>query len=71
VYESCSYTGCEISPGLAQLQSQRVAISGGHGRQYSVEVRDGAIAASWGPPICAHCFILGMEVLDNCAHDKY
>ena len=67
VYGSCSYTSCEISRPLAQRQSERVA---GHGRQYRVEVRDGADEASWGTPRDPHCFILGMELLDNCAHDK-
>jgi len=70
VYKSCTYVGCEISPRLAQQQSERVATSGGHGGQYRVEVRDGADVAAWGTPKGAHCFILGMELLDNCAHDR-
>ena len=67
VYDSCSYTSCEISRPLAQRQRVRVA---GHGRQYRVEVRDGADVASWGAPQDSHCFVLGTELLDNCAHDK-
>lgn len=70
-YKTCSYTSCEISPVLARQQRERVASQGGHASQFKVENRDAADCESWGSSKLDPCFILGMEVLDNCAHDKY
>lgn len=70
MYESCTYTSCEISPALSELQARRVAREAGHGHCFKTEVRDAADLDGWGAPDSEHCYILGMEVLDNCAHDK-
>lgn len=69
-YESCQYISCEISPVLAQHQRERVANRAGHESCYRVELRDAAERESWEKSNLEPCFILGMEVLDNCAHDK-
>ena len=71
IYRTCSYTSCEISPVLARQQEERLVSQGGHASRFKVEVRDAAEGESWGSSNFDPCFILGMEVLDNCAHDKY
>ena len=70
MYQSCSYTSCEISPALAEVQRRRVVDAAGHSRRFTVEVRDAAAPAGWGEPRGEHCFLLAMEVLDNCPHDR-
>ena len=70
VYQACKYTSCEISPVLAKRQWERLVKTNCHGRRFDVEVRDAADRGSWGAPDPEPCFVLGMELLDNCAHDK-
>ena len=70
MYNSCNYTSCEISPVFAEQQHQRIAENHGHEKQFSIQIRDAADRTTWGKCSVQHCFFLGMEVLDNCAHDK-
>ncbi|CAL5218657.1 g361 [Coccomyxa viridis] len=68
-YAECSYTSVEISPQLAQVQQHTVADIASHASCYEVECRDAGDPAGWSstPDLT---FILMMEVLDNCPHDR-
>ena len=60
----------EISPQLAALQHERLALQRDHGERFTVEKRDAADLSSWGKPRAEHTFVLMAEVLDNLPHDR-
>ncbi|CAL8470142.1 g9684 [Coccomyxa elongata] len=71
VYREVDYRMVEISPVLAQLQERTVADVGGHSDHFQVECRDAADLRGWdGSKGDDPCFLLLMEVMDNCPHDR-
>jgi hypothetical protein len=46
-YQRCQYRCIEISPALAALQRQKVAVEGGHAGVFNVRRHDAADAAAW------------------------
>ncbi|EIE25916.1 DUF185-domain-containing protein [Coccomyxa subellipsoidea C-169] len=71
VYRDVQYCSVEISPHLAQLQNRTVADAAGHSSHYQVECRDATDLLGWDSSQSEEpCFLLLMEVLDNCPHDR-
>ncbi|BDA44160.1 hypothetical protein COCOBI_05-3440 [Coccomyxa sp. Obi] len=71
VYREVDYRMVEISPILAKLQERTVAHVGGHSDHFQVECRDAADLHGWESSKGDDpCFLLLLEVLDNCPHDR-
>lgn len=69
VYKDCSYSIWEISQPLSQTQTTRLDAAGHSGR-FEVSTLDATARHRHSRALAGHRFVLGMEILDNCAHDK-
>ncbi|KAI9028240.1 S-adenosyl-L-methionine-dependent methyltransferase [Phycomyces nitens] len=68
VYKRTQYNIIEISSKLAQTQSERQDVREAKDQHKCVKVINKSIF-EWDTYVPEHCFFLGMEVIDNFAHD--
>ncbi|KAL9240117.1 hypothetical protein vseg_014374 [Gypsophila vaccaria] len=69
VYNSMTYISVEISPSLAQKQTETVGQVQSHKSRFRVECRDAADRNGWGDVQKEPCWVIMLEVLDNLPHD--
>ncbi|KAK9785257.1 hypothetical protein WJX73_004359 [Symbiochloris irregularis] len=70
LYATATYRSIELSPGLASVQQTKLHGDNYHRQHFQVHRGDAMLPGSWGPASSSPCFIIMMEVLDNCPHDK-
>jgi len=75
LYRNCEYIFVEISPFLAEKcekimkQKHRRLYDEGRIKIYNCSILDDFLLKKHGP-INDHCFVVGMEILDNMPHDR-